>query len=518
MNRRLVLFLFLPALVGTASAQEPQRVSTERPRTTVALKLADALSQARTKSPTYLQVLNDAGPAKVAVRNAWGQFIPQLDVGGNLGYVGSGSATFGGSTFNQSSAALTSGYGIQATLNVSGATITGPGLQKANRRATDEDINNATVSLTFDVTNQYLTALQAAAQSDVARQQVKRNSEFLELARARQQVGQATMLDVRQAEVTEGQSKVDLLRAVQTENEAKLELMRRMGVELPVSITELALTDSFPVAEPKFELPALLKLADDENPIVRAARSRSDAALWSVKSAKSQYLPTLSFSAVWQGYTQEFTNTGLLIDQATAQAQGNAATCNFLNALIGALPSGGVPGYPNGGIVPDCKATSGLDATGNALLPEVQNALLVPNDVWPFKFNAQPFRAAVQISLPIFTGFNRDLQVSRANAARLDADEAVRARVLAVRSDVQGKFLALQAAYQAIGVQESNRRSAQDQLMLASERFRLGSGRALEVTDAQTAVTRAEADYVNAVYAYHRAIAALEYAVGRPLR
>ena len=236
MNRRLAALLLIPCFTGVVSAQEQPRVPTTRPPTTVALKLSDALAQARTKSPTYRQVLNDAGPAHEAVRNAYGQFIPSLDVGGSLGYVGSGSNTFGGSTFNQSSAALTSGYGIQASLNVSGAALTGPGLQKANQRATEADINNATVSLTFDVTAQYLTALQATAQSEVARQQVRRNTEFLDLARARQQVGQATLLDVRQAEVTRGQSEVELLRAVQTENEAKLELLRRMGVELPVPV------------------------------------------------------------------------------------------------------------------------------------------------------------------------------------------------------------------------------------------------------------------------------------------
>jgi outer membrane protein TolC len=38
------------------------------------------------------------------------------------------------------------------------------------------------------------------------------------------------------------------------------------------------------------------------------------------------------------------------------------------------------------------------------------------------------------------------------------------------------------------------------------------------VADAQNAVQAAEGDYVNAVYAYHKAIAALEAAVGRPLR
>jgi outer membrane protein TolC len=46
----------------------------------------------------------------------------------------------------------------------------------------------------------------------------------------------------------------------------------------------------------------------------------------------------------------------------------------------------------------------------------------------------------------------------------------------------------------------------------------VGAGTALEVSDAQAAVQQAEGDYVNAVYDYHKAITALEAAVGRPLR
>jgi outer membrane protein len=168
--------------------------------------------------------------------------------------------------------------------------------------------------------------------------------------------------------------------------------------------------------------------------------------------------------------------------------------------------------------VPDCKTFAGLDATGEALNPELEQALLDRNNVWPGEFSNQPFRANLQISIPIFQGFGRNLDVARANAAREDAEESVRARRLQVRSDVQGRHLGLEAAWQATVVQSSNRNAAREQLLLAQERFRLGSGNALEVTDAQAAVARAEGDYVNAVYAYHKAIAALEYAVGRPLR
>ena len=76
----------------------------------------------------------------------------------------------------------------------------------------------------------------------------------------------------------------------------------------------------------------------------------------------------------------------------------------------------------------------------------------------------------------------------------------------------------LQTAYQAIAVQAASREAARDQLRLAQDRYRLGAGTALEVSDAQNAVQQAEGDYVNAVYDYHKAIAALEAAVGRSLR
>ena len=84
--------------------------------------------------------------------------------------------------------------------------------------------------------------------------------------------------------------------------------------------------------------------------------------------------------------------------------------------------------------------------------------------------------------------------------------------------EARDRWLGLQTSYQAIAVQAANRDAARDQLRLAQDRYRLGAGTSLEVSDAQNAVQRAEGDYVNAVYDYHKAVAALEAAVGRPLR
>ena len=72
-----------------------------------------------------------------------------------------------------------------------------------------------------------------------------------------------------------------------------------------------------------------------------------------------------------------------------------------------------------------------------------------------------------------------------------------------------------ETAWRAMAVQDRSRAAARDQLKLAEERYRLGSGTVLEVSDALNAVTGADASYVNAVYDYHRAMVALFAVLGR---
>jgi outer membrane protein len=480
------------------------------PEPSVSLSLAEALQQARANSPTYRQTLNNASPARWGVRNAYGSLLPSLTASSDIGYVGSGETNFGGGFIQPTSAFMTSGYSLGIQWQFSGRTFTAPAQQKALQRATDEDISGAGVALTSEISTQYLNALQAGAQVGVARQQVRRNADFLELARARHRVGQTTLLDVRQAEVTKGTSDVALLRAVQAENEAKLDLLRRMGVEPPVAVDRIELTDSFPVTTPTFKLDSLLGLAERHNPELRSLRAREHAAGLDVRAAKTEFLPSLSLRAGWSGFTQQFTNENLLLQQSLASGQAQVTDCQYNNSVRSALSLGGE--------VPNCFAAAGLTDGGGALLDPVAQQIRSQNDVFPFHYTGQPFNANLTVSLPIFTGFGRSLRLAEARAQQDDADEEVRARRLLVRSDVQARYLGLQTAFQAIAVQVSSRAAARDQLRLAQDRYRLGAGTALELADAQNAVQQAEGDYITAVYDYHKAIAALEAAVGRSLR
>jgi outer membrane protein len=505
MNRWTMLLALSAGVAAPLAAQDPGAAAAP----TATLTLAEALQQARANSPTYRQTLNDLGPARWGVRNAYASFLPSASASAGLGYTGSGSSSFGGTFFDQSSPSYNSDYSIGLQWRLDGQVLTAPGAAKANQRAAERDVENADAQLKFAVTTQYLQGLQNTAQVEVAQQQVARNDENLKLARARYEVGQATLIDVRRAEVDKAQAEVQLLRAQQAENEAKLELLRRMGIVAPVSVEQLRLTDSFAVATPDFQLEQLMTLASEQNPELRALKAREDAASANVTAAKSEYLPSLSFRAGWQGFTQQFTDESILLGGALASAQSGFQSCQDNNVI-----------RANAGLstTPDCAAANGLAPGGTALREDVRSGILANNNVFPFNYTRQPFSAGITVSLPLFTGFGRQLRVSQARAQQQDAEEGVRARALQVRTEVQARWLALQTSHKAIAVQAASRDAAREQLRLAQDRYRLGSGTSLELSDAQNAVARAEGDYVNAVYDYHKALAALEAAVGRPLR
>jgi outer membrane protein len=277
-----------------------------------------------------------------------------------------------------------------------------------------------------------------------------------------------------------------------------------------VAIDRIELSDSFPITTPTFQLDSLLALAERQNPVLRSLRAREHAAGLDVRAAKTDFLPSLSLRAGWSGFTQQFTNENLLLEQSLVDARAGAADCQFNNSVRSGLSLGGEVG--------NCFAANGLVDGGGTLLDPVAQRIRDQNDVFPFRYTGQPFSANLIVSLPIFTGFSRSLRLSQARAQQDDADEEVRARRLLVRTDVHARYLALQTAFQAIAVQASSRAAARDQLRLAQDRYRLGAGTALELADAQNAVQGAEGDYITAVYDYHKAIAALEAAVGRSLR
>lgn len=498
-------FVLLAALgvagAGVLAAQEPLLPSVPQ-----SLSLAEALDLAETYSPVYRQTLNDRSPAAWGVRNAYASFLPSLNASSSASYSGAGSQRFLTAEFVQPSATIGSNYSLTLNWQLNGNTLMAPGVQNAALNAADANIDAAQMNVRAAVVQQYLLVLQARAQVEIQERQVVRNEENLRLARARYEVGQTTMLDVRQAEVAKGQSDVALLQARQAVTVEKLRLFQNLGVPAPDDPALVSLSDTFPIVEPTWSLEELLRTAEEQNPNVLNLLAQENQARWNERAVKSQWLPTLSFAAGWAGFTQQFTNGDFLVQRAQQDAADNRQACDIQNIIhqdVNSRNPGALPLLPCNQFV---------------VTPQDSLDLLAGNEVFPFSFTQQPFSARLTISLPIFDQFNRNLQIAQASAQSDDAAEFRRARELQVRTDVSQQYYGLLVAYQTIEIQQNNRVAAQEQLRLARERYRVGAGTFFELLDAQLVAQQAEADYVNAVYAYHRSIANLEAAVGRQLR
>lgn len=476
------------------------------------LSLRDAVELATQYNPTLRQTANNHAPAAWGVRNAYAAFLPTFGVNGSMSYAGAGTQNFFGTTsFEQLSSTVGSSYSMGFNLTLNGRTFTQPALARANLKAADASIEGAEINLESVIREQYLATLQAEAQVELADVQVTRNEEFLRLAQARFDVGQNTILDVRQAEVALGRAEVDRLQFRQAVIVERLTLFQQMGVPAPEDPLITVLSDTFPIVDPIWQLTDLLADAESSNPDLRSLRAQQSAASANETAVKTDWLPSLSFSAGWSGFTNQFTNPDPLINSAIAGAQASAAgglaQCSYVNGIVAGLAT---------------PTVDPQDCTQFAFTPEDEAALRsnlqAQNSVFPFDFTSQPFSARMSVSWPIFTQFSRPLRNSQASAQEDDAREAVRAWELQVRTAVSRAYYGMLAANEGIQIQEQSQVAAAEGLMLAQERYRIGSGTFFELLDAQLAAQTAERDYINAVYAYHRSIATLEAAVGRPLR
>ncbi|HEX9653820.1 MAG TPA: TolC family protein [bacterium] len=114
----------------------------------------------------------------------------------------------------------------------------------------------------------------------------------------------------------------------------------------------------------------------------------------------------------------------------------------------------------------------------------------------------------------IFNGFSDRAEVSRQTANYSIARESHLNRQRTLRLQVKQAYLNLKAYQEITVINERNLRSAEEDNRLAQERYRVGAGTQLEVTDAQVSLTRARVNLVNVRYDALIAQAQLQAAMG----
>jgi outer membrane protein len=123
--------------------------------------------------------------------------------------------------------------------------------------------------------------------------------------------------------------------------------------------------------------------------------------------------------------------------------------------------------------------------------------------------------AALQVTVPIFTGGLTKAQVAEGEANLSGARSQVAIERLQVQVDVEQARLAVRAAKSALAASADALENAQDQLHLAEGRYETGVGSIIELGDAQVALTSAAQQKVQAEYGLYQARAQLIKALGR---
>lgn len=476
----------------SAAAQEP-----------APLTLQQAVAIARENNPDILAQRNDIRGSRATTRAARASLLPSAGVSSTFGYTAAGEARVGSVRLRESEPAYyTSSYSAGLTYDLSGAKLLQPRVARVQEDATRQRIAGSEANLVGQVAQQFLSVLQADELVAQAERDVARTVEHERLAKARLDVGAGIPLDLRRAEVKRGQAEVRVIQARNTAATEKLRLGQLMGAPLAPN-TPLA--SAFSLFEPTWEADSLVHLALQNNPSLLAARANEQVGRTGVRAARYAYLPTMQLQVGLSGYAQRAGDTGPLLDNALTQTQQAYAGClrnNQINSLLNQ------PGA-------DCSPFNTADpAVTNAIRSSIDSQ----NSGYPFGYNRQPLGASVSFSLPIFNGLQRERQIEEARVSADDARHQVRAQELRLHTEIAAAVLNLETSYRTAQLQDRVRATAMEELRMAQERFRYGAASAIEVTDAQTSLAQAEQAQIDAVYNFHKSLAALEALVGQPLR
>jgi outer membrane protein len=465
-----------------------------------ALTLREAVQLASENNPRFLQQQNEIGVARSTVRSARGNLLPSARASSTLGYTASGERRFESVGLGTQPAIYGSDYLVGLNYTVSGATLLQPSVERSRLTATERRVVGAAAELERQVADQYLTVLQAREQVAQSERELARTGEHVRLAQARLEVGAGTPLDVRRAEVQQGRAEIGLVQARNRSATGVLVLSQLIGVQLE---PDVALTSEFTIFDPEWSSASLVEMALQNNPALLAARAGSSAAGTAVSAARSSYLPTVSMNMGWRGSVYQAGNIDPLVAEGMEGLQRSFGAClnqNEIRTRVGLAPA-------------DC-----LNPADPAVSEALRANIARQNSGFPFGYDRQPLSAALTVSLPLFTGFTRQLEVDRARAAAADAGYQVRAEELRLQQEVGTAVRNLETAHQTVSLQERVRANAAEELRLAQERFRFGAANSVEVTDAQTNLAQSEKELIDAVYEFHKSLAALEALVGQSLR
>lgn len=504
--RSSALTLALVALAGIPAMAHPVIAQSELAQSgEPSLTLEAAIAQALRTQASVQGALGDLRTAEWGLRAARAARLPSASMGSSTSWQGRGEQRLGSLTSGELGFAgqptwLFSSWNAGISLNLSGPTLIAPREAALAIEGAEARIRGTEASIAFEVTRSYIDVLRREQGVRLAESELERAQTNASLADSRVFVGSSTALDARQAEVATGRARIALLRESGELEGARITLRLLLG---------FSAVDPLPPLSTRFELEAMaldassvLELALRSSPELFQLRSQAAQSDIAVQSARAQFLPTLSLSAGWGGFTRRAVDGSALVAQGEAQVIGQRTQCLSQNDLRGRL----TPPLPP----LNCDAISFGEADRARILDQ--------NRRFPFDFTGQPPSVSLSVSVPLFQNLQRQRQLEVAQVNRSQAHLRAEERERTLAGELARGMTTLRTALEAARLEAQNLDVARAQLFLARDQYEVGLTDFLQLTDSEAVLARAERETLGAVFAVHEALASLELLVGTSLR
>lgn len=311
---RVQLLVLLSAFAGAPLAAQERVVTLEE-----AIRLSE-----RTQ-PSVVQAQAGVRTASAQRRNAWGAFLPSVNVGSSASEFFSEGANRIDPITGLLISGNTSNRSLSTSINASLDLFTGfrRGAELRAARAGEAEADATLVDARFQqaltTTNQFFDALAAAQLVGVREASVRRAEEQLKVSIAKLQAGSATRSDSLRSLVTLGTARLDLIQSRTDLATAEAGLARLVGAVGRVAAAD---DSSFHQVTAAVDTQALRAAVDSQSPRVRSAVAGATAARADVSAARSSYWPSLVLGA-GTGWNASRANDYAFLNQRQVSLQLN---------------------------------------------------------------------------------------------------------------------------------------------------------------------------------------------------
>lgn len=465
-----VLPAFLLSLCLAAGPAAAQSTNAALSADTTRITFDEAIGIALDQNTTLKRAANNVRQAEVTLRSERFDWSPDATIT-------SGVQRNFGRSFSQEEGAIVNQSTDFFTVRVGGSvSLQGLGLQNYSSMrsaewestASELTLERTRQDIVFQVMNRYITLVEnrevlvvQREELEARRQQLRQIEEFVDAGSQ-----PISALFEQQAAVAEAESNVltaerdvqlSETRLIQT---LRLDPMKAYDFQAPGVPEEMS-------DVPQYNLNALMTQAFDQRLDLRANRASVRAADSDITSTRSQYLPTLTFSA---DYNTNWSSTAP--DTRDIPGTGQIQDVNILTQ-------------------------EGITIPAEVPVVQPQTEPLSFADILDRRRGGS---MGVSLQFPLFDGFRREQSIEQAQVSKLNAEYALEDQKLQVSLEVREAYLNYQNAVKQLDATEKRLRFARQAREAAQERYNLGAASIVELTNANRTFVEAASQRIRARY------------------